>query len=265
MNAARDDLVSIAASAVDLALETIRAEQANTVTVTGKGDRDMASSVDFQVERQLRSFLAAQTPSIGMLGEEEGRTGPDGSGPVWVLDPVDGTVNFLHGLPLSAVSLALVEDDQPVLGVIALPYLGQRYWAAAGQGAYSQDKRISIRRAGRLADALVSVGDYAVGEQAAEKNRVRLAVTDRLIGHVQRIRMLGSAAIDLAWVAEGKLDACVMMANKPWDTAAGVIIAREAGACVMDAKGQEHSMKSAETIAVSAELREDLLTIVAGR
>src|SRR5262249_20598128 len=131
-------------------------------------------------------------------------------------------------LPCPAVSLALIENKRPTLGVIVLAYLGGRYWAVERQGAYSVDQRIGVRSTDDLADAIVSLGDYAVGMLANEKNRTRFLITQQLASRVQRIRMLGSAAIDLAWVADGKLDACVMLSNKPWDTSAGVIIAREA-------------------------------------
>ena len=257
---AANGLIRAAEQAVDLATEIVRTHPMSQIT--GKGDRDMASDVDFAVERGVRAFLAEHTPSVGFLGEEEGLSNEARLGMVWALDPIDGTANFVHGLPLCAISLALVEAKRPTLGVIALPYLGTRYSAVEGHGAYSESRRLKVRDTANLTDAIVSIGDYAVGKLADERNRSRLKVTEQLASSVQRVRMLGSAAIDLSWVADGRLDASVTLSNKPWDTAAGVIIAREAGALVIDLNGNAHSTESKETIAVSPGLADELLKIL---
>jgi myo-inositol-1(or 4)-monophosphatase len=147
--------------------------------------------------------------------------------------------------------------------VIDLPFLGTRYSAVEHGGAYAGNRRMVASRTSRLRDAVVAVGDFAVGVGAEEKNRLRLALSARLAGRVQRVRMLGSAAIDLAWLADGRLDASMTMSNKPWDTAAGVIIAREAGAVVIDQDGSDHTVASASTIAVAPGVVEELLALVA--
>ncbi|GGT21539.1 inositol monophosphatase family protein [Nonomuraea spiralis] len=230
--------------------------------VTAKGDRDMATEVDFAVEHAVREFLSRETPEIGFLGEEEG-TSRAGEGLTWVLDPVDGTANFLHGIPLCGVSLGLVDGDTSLLGVIGLPFLNLRYSAAEGAGAKANGSHIQVSGARDLRDAIVALGDYAVGENAPERNRPRFALTEGLAARVQRVRMFGSAAIDLAWVADGRIDANVMLSNNPWDTAAGVVIAREAGAVVVDLDGSPHDMASQATIAAGPELVTDLVAILA--
>ncbi|TLP62419.1 inositol monophosphatase family protein [Microbispora triticiradicis] len=111
---------------------------------------------------------------------------------------------------------------------------------------------------------MVSVGDYAVGKGAEAKNRVRLPLNYQLATRVQRVRMFGSVAVDLAWVAEGKTDACIMLSNNPWDTAAGVLIAREAGAIITDIDGTPHTMKARATIAAAPKILADLVELVAG-
>jgi myo-inositol-1(or 4)-monophosphatase len=174
------------------------------------------------VERNVRDFLHNKTPDVEFLGEEEGGQ-PTGHGLLWILDPIDGTVNFLHGFPLCAVSLS---------------------------------------RTSTLADALISIDQYAFGEDAERKNRWRMRLTERLAHDAQRVRMLGSSAIDLAWTAEGRLDACIQLGNKPWDTSAGVLIAREAGARVLDHDGSEHSEQSRSTIAVTPALEVGLMEAV---
>src|SRR5215472_9565853 len=117
-------------------------------------------------------------------------------------------------------------------------------------------------RRDRLAEAMVTLGDYAVGDEAAAKNRLRLSVTAQLARSVLRVRMLGSAAIDLAWLAEGKTDACIILSNQPWDTAAGVVIAAEAGAQVVDLDGSPHTMRSKATIGAPPGLIAEILDLM---
>ncbi|MEU7003580.1 inositol monophosphatase [Nonomuraea sp. NPDC046570] len=253
-------LLPIADHAVTIAAEIIRTKAPGVITA--KGDRDMATEVDYAVEHAVREFLARETPEIGFLGEEEG-VSRTGNGLMWALDPVDGTANFLHGIPLCGVSLGLVDKDMPTVGVIDLPFLGTRYTAAEGAGTQANGVEIQARATRDLDAAIVSIGDYAVGDDAQERNRPRLALTHELAARVQRVRMYGSAAVDLAWVAHGKTDACIMLSNNPWDTAAGVLIAREAGAAVVDNDGSPHSMSSLATIAASPKLVADLVELIA--
>ena len=251
------ELLKVAEAAVD---------QARTVTdtrapgeLTSKGDRDMASEVDFAVERAVRAFLERETPDIGVLGEEEGGA-TDGTR--WVLDPIDGTVNFVHGAPPWPISLGLIHQGRAVLGVIDHPALGTRYAGAEGLGATCNGQPIRGSECSGLSDALVAVGDYAVGPDAAVQNAERLALTELLYPRVQRIRMIGTAATALTWVAAGYFDAMVMFSNKPWDTMAGVAIAREAGVVVLDLDGLDHSPESRGTFAVSAGIWEPMLDLI---
>lgn len=146
--------------------------------------RGAAHPSDKAVEDDVRAFLDRETPEISFLGEEHGRTENGDGKLVWALDPIDGTANFLHRLPLCAVSLGLVDAERPVLGVIDLPFLGSTYSAAEGYGAFVGDQPIRVSDTENLGEAIVSLGDYAVGENAEEKNKVRLAVTERLAARV---------------------------------------------------------------------------------
>ena len=255
-----DRLLAVAREAVEVATHHILSHPPGRLTT--KGDRDMASEVDYAVERRLRDLLAERTPDIGFLGEEDGGADTDGAA-TWVLDPVDGTANFVRGLPLCAVSLGLAEHGRAVLGVVSLPYLGWTYWAADGAGAWRDGTAISASTVDTLTEAMVSVGDFGVGPGVTDRNAVQLALTADLAAGAQRIRMVGSAAIDLVGVASGALDACVAFSNKPWDTVAGVAIAREAGARVVDAHGHPHMLDSAATIAAAPALVDEILARVA--
>lgn len=254
-----DQLLAIACQAVDVGREIFLTKSPGQLTA--KGDRDMASEVDYAIESTLAAILREKTPDIGFLGEEGGNRGIP-SALTWTLDPIDGTVNFIHGSPLCGISLALMLDQAPVLGVVDLPFLGLRYTAVKGGGAYCGQRRLSVSSNADLAEAVVAIGDYAVGFEASAKNVARLAITSHLASAVQRVRMHGSAAIDLVWLAEGRIDGVIIMANQPWDTAAGVIIAREAGADVVDSDGSSHTSESAATIGANPKLLPDLLSLV---
>ncbi|ADB35454.1 inositol monophosphatase [Kribbella flavida DSM 17836] len=252
-------LLEIAEGAVAIAADLVESRPPGAVH--SKGDRDMASDTDIAVEQAVRAHLAKETPQIAFLGEEEGAHPGEGE-LSWVLDPIDGTVNYLHGVPLWGISLGLVAGTSQRLGVLHFPRLGTRYTAAEGLGAFRNGEAIRVSRCEQLSEALVMAGDFAVGADAAARNRPRTALIDLLVPRVQRIRMLGTAALHLALVADGSLDASIMFSNKPWDTSAGVIIAREAGAIVVDVDGSPHDVASGATIALSPGIAEELLPLI---
>ncbi|WP_236792569.1 inositol monophosphatase family protein [Amycolatopsis sp. GM8] len=254
--AEHSSLLPVAREAVAIARRIVL--DRSPVSFSSKGERDLVTNVDIAVEEAVREFLTRETPEIGILGEEHGRTGPPG-GLWWALDPVDGTANFARGIPLCGVSLGLVDGRRAVVAAIDLPFLGARYAAVEGFGAYAGESRIQASAATDLADAVIAIGDFAVGAGAEVKNRARLALLGELGARAQRIRMLGTAAIDLAWVAEGKLEAAVILANLPWDTLAGVLLVREAGGLVLDADDAQHTVDSAATIAVCPGLRPEIM------
>jgi myo-inositol-1(or 4)-monophosphatase len=251
-------LLPVAREAVSRARRIIRGRSPGSVLP--KGERDLVTDVDLEVEDTVRDYLARETPDIGVLGEEHGASGDLDSGLWWALDPVDGTANFARGSPLCAVSLGLVAGRRPVLAAIDLPFLDARYTAAEGLGGYLDDQRIRASPVGELGAAVISVGDFARGAGAETKNDVRLELLRRLGARAQRIRMFGSAAIDLAWVADGTLDATVILANLPWDTMAGTLLVREAGGAVLDEHAREHSADSSVTIATCPGLRDELMS-----
>ena len=254
-------LLEAAIDAVSAAREEIRSGRPAPIRVDPKGARDLVSEVDLAVERKLRGLLARRTPDIGFLGEEEGREDRSTEA-FWVLDPIDGTVNFVRGLPLCAVALALIHRDRPVLGVIDLPFLDLRYSAFADEGAHLNGRRLKVSSTAALSQAVVALGDFAVGPGFESKNRLRFEVATRVASVALRVRMLGSAAVDLAWLAEGRLDASILLSNRPWDVAAGVVIAREAGARVVDVDGSEHTLGSSATLAATPALIDQLVATV---
>jgi len=199
------------------------------------------------VESAVRTSLSLSAPAIPFLGEEQG--GESGVEQLWVLDPIDGTINFARDSPLCAISLSLVIDGQPVLGIVDAPLIGERFVAQHGAGVYLNGDRIEACEVSGLDEAIVGVADFKVGVGAEDENRVHLAVVGRLARESLRVRMQGSAALDLAWLAAGRLNATMMLSNLPWDVTAGLLLVREAGGLVYDYDGSDHGPTSRYTLA----------------
>ncbi|MFD8496018.1 inositol monophosphatase family protein [Amycolatopsis sp. NPDC059657] len=244
--------------AVDLAVEYLL--KRTPLHISAKGDRDIVTNADVDIECIVRDLLLAKDPHVGFLGEEHGAIGDQTTH--WVLDPVDGTINFAHGNPLFAIALALVCEDQPILGVTALPALGTRYWAADGHGAFRDGKPITVSSAHNLDEALVGFCDYGSGPDAGTRDRLCAEVDGKVTAQARGLRRFGSTALDLVWVADGTLDACILFGDRPWDTASGAIIAREAGARVVDADGKPHNTRSRCLVAAAPGLADSLLPLM---
>ena len=209
----------------------------------------------------MRASLAQTTPDISFLGEEQGATAGN-SRYCWVLDPIDGTINFSKDSPLCAISLSLLQDGQPVLGVVDTPFLGERFVASEGNGAYLNGARMTVATISNLSEAVIGLADFKVGAGAEEENRVHLALLGRLASRCLRVRMHGSAALDLAWLAAGRLHATMMLSNLPWDVTAGLLMVREAGGSVYDFDGTPHDANSRYTLASDRALVEPITRVV---
>jgi len=255
-------LLLAAEHAVDIGAAILRQGRSHIGGLIGKGDRDFATDVDVHIETAIRSSLAEAVPGIPILGEEEGGE-QGGRRARWVLDPIDGTINFSRDSPLCTISLSLLVGGQPVLGIVDAPLLGERFIAQQGVGAYLNGTAITVREVGALTEAIVGPTDFKVGKGAQAENRVHLAVLARLARESLRVRMHGSAALDLAWLAAGRLNATVMLSNLPWDVTAGLLLVREAGGLVYDYDGSPHDAASRFTIASTVSLGEPVRRIVA--
>jgi myo-inositol-1(or 4)-monophosphatase len=245
------ELLLAAERAVRYAAELLREGRSHVGAVIPKGDRDFATVVDIAVEEVIRAELERSTPGISFLGEERGGAAVDAEA-VWVLDPIDGTANFAKDSPLCGVSLALLERGAPTLALIDLPFLGERYVAARGRGAFLNGRPIAVSEVAALREAMVGFADFSVGPEAASENAVHLELMRRLALEALRIRVHGSAALDLAWLAAGRLNATVMLSNLAWDVSAGVLLVRESGGLVFDSDGSDHTPSSRHTIASAA-------------
>ncbi|TRW47141.1 inositol monophosphatase [Georgenia yuyongxinii] len=224
-----------------------------TVTDTKSSVNDVVTAVDREVEELLRRRIAAARPQDGVLGEEEGAQAGT-SGLTWVVDPIDGTVNFLYGIPSYSVSVAVVlgEPDPQhwtvVAGCVHAVSLGTTWTAGLGMGARRDGEPLRIKEAVPLGQALVSTG-FGYTE---ERRREQAAVVARLLPQVRDIRRIGSVAIDLCLVADGRLDAHYERGLNPWDVAAGTLVVTEAGGVVQGLGGARPSQ--AMTVAGPAAL-----------
>lgn len=164
-----DELLTIAHEAADIGSRMMTTQAPGTVSA--KGDRDYVTELDVRIQHAIRDHLHQAAPSIDFLGEEDGGGALDETTEyVWVLDPIDGTSNFAHGIPLCATSLALVHRGEPVIGVVTAPFLGLRYHATKDSSAYCNNQPIHASNTTDLRRAIVSIGDYATGPGAIEKN-----------------------------------------------------------------------------------------------
>ncbi len=250
-----------AEQAVDIGAELVRRGRSHYGAMIAKGDRDYATAVDVEIERLIREALREADPGISFLGEEEGLT-PAEADAIWVLDPIDGTINFSKASPLCGISLGLIEAGQPTLGIVDLPLLGERYLAREGLGAFMNGKRINVSETDGLSNAMIGFADFAVGWKSATENALHLEIMRLLALETLRIRVHGSASLDLAWLAAGHLNATLMLSNLPWDVSAGALLVREAGGEVYDLDGSPYSVGSTFTIASAPELKPQLLALV---
>lgn len=195
------------------------------VAATKTSPIDVVTEMDVAAERLITAFLAERRPDDGVLGEE-GASAAGSSGVRWVIDPIDGTVNYLYGLPSWSVSIAAERDGETVVGVVTAPMRQETYHAVRGGGAYLNGERVRVRPTPPFEQALIGTGfAYLTERRAAQAEVVRT-----LLPRVRDIRRGGSAAIDLCDVACGRLDGYYERGLNPWDLAAGELIAREAGA-----------------------------------
>jgi myo-inositol-1(or 4)-monophosphatase len=227
--------------------------------VSLKGPANFVTAADRRAEQILREELAKARPAYGFLGEEGGRH--EGSDPAhtWIVDPLDGTTNFLHGIPQFAISIALERDRTIVAGLIYNPATDELFTAERGKGAFLNDRRMRVAARQRFADSVVACGlpHYGRGDLAVFRKEFA-AVQERVAG----LRRFGAAALDLAWVAAGRFDAFWERNLSAWDMAAGLLLVREAGGFVTDLDGQDAMLEKGHIIAGNETLHRDLLGIL---
>jgi len=223
-------------AAAETAGEIIREHWQRPRDVRYKGRFDLITETDAAVEAHLQERLREILPEVGFMGEESSNNLiPDGD--CWIVDPVDGTTNFVHGIPLVAVSIALWQKGATRLGIVSIPMLGECFYAERGQGAYCNGQPIRVSDIARCEQALVATGFPAYDDIEVQKGRI-LRWLGAVLPQCQGVRRCGSAAADLAYVAAGRYEAFYNPGLKPWDMAAGWLLVEEAGGRVTNILGE---------------------------
>jgi myo-inositol-1(or 4)-monophosphatase len=217
-------------------------------------ETDPVSDADRQAEQTIKELLAHERPQDGLLAEEGARADPD-SGRRWIVDPLDGTVNYLYSFPVWCVSVALEDAEGTLLGIVHDPERGETFRAARGHGAELNGRELQVRQCERLETALIATGFAYRRERRAEQAQL----VSGLLPRVRDIRRAGAAALDLAWLAAGRLDGYYERGLKPWDWAAGRLLVEEAGGAVAELAGEPPGLA-----ATSPPLLQGLLELVSG-
>jgi myo-inositol-1(or 4)-monophosphatase len=227
--------------------------------VSVKGPGNFVSAADRKAEQTLREELMAARPGYSFLGEESGRTEGSDKTHTWIVDPLDGTTNFLHGIPQFSIAIALEREGTIVAALVYNPISDEMFTAERGKGAFLNDTRLRVAGRQRMADAVVSCGLPHLG-------RGDLALFRKEFGLVQErvagLRRFGSAALDLAYVAAGRFDIYWERDLAPWDIAPGILLVREAGGYVTDCDGQEAMLIKGSIAAGNETLHKELLKLL---
>jgi myo-inositol-1(or 4)-monophosphatase len=248
------ELEHIASAATRAAASVVAAAEGRPDLVGRKtSPTDVVTQTDLRAEQVIRLLLREETPGAGVLGEEGGTTAP-GARLQWVIDPLDGTVNFLYGVPLFAVSVAAAVDGEVVAGAVIDVLRDELFSAHLGGGARRNGKPISVSSCASLPHALVATGFSYRADVRAQQGEV----AHRLLSRARDLRCFGSAALELCWVACGRIDGYFQRDTEIWDRAAGALIADEAGACTVLPCPENDDL----LLAAAPDVFDDLWTVV---
>jgi myo-inositol-1(or 4)-monophosphatase len=216
--------------------------------VSKKGLGDFVSTADHHAEEILMTELKKARPGFGFLIEESGVVAGSDTEQTWIVDPLDGTSNFLHGIPHFSISIALQVGDEIVAGVVYNPAIDELYWAEKGKGAFLNKRRLRVSGRKHLDESLIGAG---TPYSRHGNSKQFLALMEKLMPHVGGIRRFGSAALDLAYVAAGRYDGYFEMGLSAWDIAAGILLVKEAGGYVSEINGGKDMLKSGSILAAN--------------
>ena len=227
--------------------------------VSVKGPADFVSAADLKADRMLKAELGRARPGYGMLFEESGASEGSDRRHRRIVDPLDGTTNFLHGIAHFAISIALERDGEIVAGLVYEPTRDELYWAEKGGGAYLNDRRLRVSARRQLGEAVIGTGISARGLAARPHYHATVA---SVMAATAGVRRFGAAALDLAYLAAGRLDGFWEFGLQPWDIAAGILLVREAGGYVSDLSGGQTMMTSGDVLAANDHLHLPLAALI---
>ena len=229
--------------------------------ISKKGPADFVTSADQRTEKILVDELSKARPGYGFLLEERGAVeGPDKTHR-FIIDPIDGTTNFMHGLPQFAISIALEREGHLTSAVVFNPVTDEMFVAERGQGAYLNEKRLRVAARKNLPECLIASGAPFMGKEGHDQFLAELRV---ILDNTAGMRRFGAASLDLAWVAAGKFDGFWERKLQPWDIAAGTLLVREAGGAVTDLTGRDRMLETGDILAANDALHKPLLDLIRG-
>lgn len=262
--ATRSPNINVMIRAADKAARTLKRDfgEVANLQVSRKGPADFVSAADRRAEQSLRNELARARPDHGLLMEESGSRGGDPDAERrFIVDPLDGTTNFLHGLPHFAISIALEHRGEIIAAVVYDPIKEDMFYAEKGAGAFLNDRRMRVSTRDRLDNALIATGAPFKGHG---DRAVFLAELDAVTASTSGIRRIGAASLDLAYVAAGRFDGYWERDLSPWDIAAGILLVREAGGFVGEIDGKPIRPESPSILATNTNLETTLQRLLLG-
>ena len=261
---ARSALLNVMVAAVMKAGRTLARDfgEVENLQVSMKGPGDFVSAADKKAEKTLIEELSRARPGYGFLTEESAPIEGTDRSHRWIIDPLDGTTNFLHGIPIFAISVALERDGQIVAGVIFNPVMNELYVAERGGGAFMNDRRLRVASRSALPDCVIATGIPFLGRPGHAEY---LKTLSNVMLEVAGVRRNGAAALDLAWVASGRFDGYWESGLHPWDIAAGLLLVREAGGFVSDLAGSDRILETGGVCAGNEAVHRRLLAVLAKR
>ena len=260
----RSALMNVMTSAVMKAGRSLKRDfgEVEQLVVSVKGPGDFVSAADRKAEKTLFEELSKARPGYGFLMEESGAVEGTDKSHRWIIDPLDGTTNFLHGLPIFAMSVALEREGQLMAGVIYNPATDDIYVAEKGQGAWHNNHRLRVSPRRDMSDALIACGVPHLGKaQHHPRFKAELAA---VMAKASNVRRLGAASLDLALTAAGRFDAYWERDLQPWDIAAGIVLLREAGGFICDLEGGQAMLETGSLCAGNEPIQRALMTILRG-
>jgi myo-inositol-1(or 4)-monophosphatase len=257
----RSALLNVMIQAARKAGRTLKRDfgEVEHLQVSLKGPANFVSAADRRAEEILHDELIKARPGYGFVGEEGGRREGADRTHTWIVDPLDGTSNFLHGIPQFAISIALEREGTIVAGVVYNPISEELFTGERGKGAFLNDQRLRVAARQRLVDAVIACGlpHHGKGDLALFRNEFA-AIQDKVAG----LRRFGAATLDLAWVAAGRLDGYWERDISSWDMAAGLLLVREAGGYVTDLDGAEDMLAKGHVLAGNETIHRELLRLL---
>jgi myo-inositol-1(or 4)-monophosphatase len=250
--------MNVMRAAVEKAGRALRRDfgEVENLQVSRKGPGDFVSQADLKAEKILFEELSEARPGYGFLMEERGVVEGSDATHRWIIDPLDGTSNFLHGIPHFAISVALERDGTLVAGIVYNPITDEMFYGERGQGAYGPSGRLRVSGRQDLADAVIST---RFAYKSADGFKDAAPEIEKLVPKVGGLRNFGSAALDLAYVAAGRFDGYVEMGLEAWDFAAGIVLVREAGGLVSDESNRQRMLENGNMIAGNEAIHTALL------